>query len=1840
MARQYLTGFSNATNSIDSHFDKQLRSYEDSNKFQHNDITIENIAVHYRTTDFEIKGEKYLLIQEIQSDRFQKMHKAYGRGGQNSGYNQFREKTPFSGTNDWVSLAFRHALEDVVEQGDYKGIAWLDGRTQTRLEKGFDPLEPRGISARSLGEGYYQPTSKLDGDNLIFSHQFRTDWKVTVNKKDHPTFSKLLRGGGTVIQLDGDTYIDEYSFKHFMRDGDKMIKIEHGVDYSLIKGSDVVGYTMPAKGDSFVVFRKGLFKGSDFQQENGEFLYLGKNVHFNILKQNPFALFQDNIIPTAVKKQMTRNGLKANIKHNKELGFHVMPINKKSQLLIKEKGQPTYAKALPDPEPKFKPIAPTEAPKVATTNQYSSLERLIENQRPLDKRNGKQWLKYLTRQDMSLAEMKHTGVWDVLERNSTREIPKEKLIDIINKNQRGVTSYEIQVEGMSSEALAWKNVINEEIKDKSNDLYNRVNSGLKDTHRVFKIQDSSNGEFTILKAVPPPNSASLRAKYFIHSATPDTIGIVVSPTASDARHNAQQLWDAMSGRSSGTDWRNITIEAKGIILNKYTPENYREVLIQLEDVDYRNLARDGSVASSMRALVGSHFRDGFRSVRQKFPKKDLDLANTIVHYRATDYYIDGKKYLLIQEIQSDVFQKMQKAATKLGEIYDPYRDFLADTPYSGTNNWVALAIRDSIDKIVDEGDYKGIAWLDGRTQTRLEHGYDPELPDQYFGNTLFSRFLKETNVVVSSEGTTTKIKRRTSQNKKKTIIEIILNTESNKDFIKLLNAGGDVGVVDPGISKLSSILSVKIGGKSIQLVEGVDYIKSLGNTPNPNVLVAFRKGLFTDNYLIGSKEFESNIIFFVKKENKFAVYQDKIIPTAVTKQMKHNGLKTTIKHNKELGFHVMDIDEKAQLLIKEKGQPTYAKAIPSFKPIKPSESPTVLREKVKSATKQLDKNIVEREKALVSTAIKESEEKVLTSQLKDLEKRVAKFKPIAPSESPTSAAPVQYSSLERLIKSQRPLDKRNGKQWRKYLIGQGMSEAEMRYTGVWELLEKNKITETTKETLLATMSKNRADVKSYEAQDVGDFLEQSGVVLEWDDPINKKSVSKTDGIYKEINATQSFDSEVFVFQHSKNGEFTIIKAVPPSSKQSKHPILYYLYETQNRVLAVENPAADASTIRHYGQDTWNSWLGEEAVVAKDWRSLTIESQKLVKKDFPENYREVLIQLPGARDKLQHFKSDDLVRAVETTLLYHFRDEFERISSIVGEITVGDTIVHYRVSDYIIDDKNYLLIQEIQSDYFQKVKKLRGPPSRPSIYKKFREKTPFSGTNDWVSLAIRDAISKVAEDGDYKGIAWLDGRMQTRLEKSYDPDIPLAVSPTTIFEEARHTPIIKVDKDKLRFQLKITLPDPSWVTINKKDHPEFYKLSKEGGSILKISEFNHRYTEGRFVSIRRDGVVKPLVAGVDFKMLDGVNEPYLNFVVFRKGLFKESDFDAYYGKLNSISDLQVELLLKQENQFALFQDNIIPTAVKKQMTRNGLKANIKHNKELGFHVMDIDEKSQLLIKEKGQPTYAKALPDPEPKFKPLAPTMAPKRIVDPVTELGDAKGAVLEWVRHSHEPWRRVYYQAEINLNAIARSDKKFKAFDSVFTKYEPDYSGEMYRVLTSKLELKAGDLISDAAPSSASASRVGIRQFVMMGIAEIKSHIVIQKSDKPFAYNIQKVGDYGEDEVLIPPKAVLKVVSVRRNVSREGIGKVDEYVVKFVEPETVNDIALKRARLVSTRLTIEANQKNILSFEAIEAQLVLIDRKLDALDALEKAQAKVLPKTKLTKELKEAIAETNKILGL
>ena len=1450
--------FDNAVHRLRKHFPDQTLLFTD-------------IVAHYRTTDHRIKGKKYLLIQEIQSDYFQQVRREL----HSADHESFTERAPFSGTSNWVALAIRDALDKIVKEGGYAGIAWLDGRMQTRLEKDFDPETPDEYFGNTLftrffkegktditAEGTITQIRRLVSDERISMVEGLLDTELN---KD---FIKLFKEGGGTGVLDpelADTSIESFKIKR------KDTLLVEGVDYIKSQSSAL-------SSNVLVAFRKGLFESSDLLESEREFV---PSMMFSVKRKNPFALFQDKIIPSAVSKQMKHNGLKATITHNKDLGFHVMPIDEKSQLLIKEKGQPTYAKAVPlegeyKPLPKaesvpllnekvkqakkkldknivarekvkvgaavekkevkllssqledlekraekFSPLSKVQSiPTPAVQPFYSSLERLIEKQRPLDKRNGKQWSKYLITQGMSEAEMKHTGVWELLEKSKTKDISKETLLDTIDKNRATVYPLEVQEARRKVEGLVWPpDETNIEITDKNDWMYASINSREETPSQVYLVQQSTNAKYGVVRIV-----SDAKTSYRVAVIRREHVFSQDFDSISDAQHIAESWWIEMSNPKSKTDWSALTIESKGIVHGGKTvqydmvgkteiPEKYMEVLVALPNFASKKLKLfDDKTKDKVERLVNEHFRSQLSQKSEEMSDNNISPSDIVSHYRTSDYQIEGGKYLLIQEIQSDYFQTMRKLSqTKSGLVY---RELLETIPYSGTSNWIALAVRDALDKAVKEGGYDGIAWLDGRMQTWLEHGYDPDVGTVMRNSILGTAYI---NPIISKDGNDIKIehKRESSADD----IHSFIKSEGNEGFVKVLQEGGIFFEGPP--SAKQTIASVTIRGKSIPVVEGVDYFITMGMSPHllthipphrvaarrrhfSKYLYAFREGIFDKEMdFYDEEELINDVTFLAYRENKFALYQDNIIPKAVSTQMKRNGITPTITHNDDLGFHVMPLSETAQLLIKTRGQPTYAKAIP-------------------------------------------------------LE---GEFQPLPKAESLPATQPF-YSSLERLIKGQRETDIRNGTQWRKYLIGQDMSQAEMKVTGVWDVLEKSKTKEITKERLLKVINDPENDLTSKSISVERNVIDRGNdPMIRWDEDFEIEKFDEEDypKIIYHLTGRVEGDKYAHVAAGQDDSDSVQVGIIRITSDDGNVKYGYTVYtDILDDTMVGDRFSDSLEDIKHIAQSNAIDALYEYdrsnetySGSGSDWKNTTVEREfNHLGNETPENYQERIVMVTEFRrgvthhlDKGIHAADNSLESHLESGIAYYETNaETEDI-----DIDIRNAAVHYRTSDYEIEGDRYLLIQEIQSDFFQKLRKVYKSTTGNKAYKKFLEETPYSGTSNWVALAFRHALDAVVKEGDYKGIAWLDGRIASRLENA---------------------------------------------------------------------------------------------------------------------------------------------------NLKLFQDKIVTEAVRKQMRNNGVTPVITHNKKYSFHVMPLSDKDQLLIKTRGQPTYAKAIPL-EGEFKPLPKAESSKALTEKV-----------------------------------------------------------------------------------------------------------------------------------------------------------------------------------------------------------------------------------------------------
>ena len=645
---------------------------------------------------------------------------------------------------------------------------------------------------------------------------------------------------------------------------------------------------------------------------------------------------------------------------------------------------------------------------------------------------------------------------------------------------------------------------------------------------------------------------------------------------------------------------------------------------------------------------------------------------------------------------------------------------MEQTPYAGTSNWAALAFRHILDRVSNDGSYKGVAWLDGDMEGLLQ---------------------KDT-------GTHSKIfiggwPDKPSRTK---ISELKPQNEMDRQFKKILEKkeGYLIPEMDSRSKDVKGVAITRKGKPPIELVLGKDYFIYSGDEAfNDTVLV--RKNLFTpdERKLAGSetrgeifyaKEYSKIItkidgdhpILDVLHDNGFLLFQDKILPDAFKKQMVRNGLEPNVVYDKDKGLHIAAISDYSQRLILERGQPKYA-------PVK----------------------------------------------------TIEEFKPLTKAESVPLVQPF-YSSLERLIENQRPLDKRNGTQWRKYLIAEGMSKAEMKVTGVWDVLEKSKTKKVTQARLLKVINNPENDLTSKSISVQQDYENFSTASFRWDQDFKIQKLDVDDYpniIYhlKDHGEHKGSNKYAYVAEGKDTADFVSINIIRITRKDGN--VKYgWILDSENRDDAVVGRTFSDSLedAKHIGREKALSELeyfvfgGANDVemlgsVGRDWRGITIEQEfNHLGNEIPENYQERIVMVPELRRGVTHHLDDGITNA-NIALRGHLKDAIDRYKAASQlqdlDIDIRNAAVHYRTTDYKINGENYLLIQEIQSDFFQKLRRKYDSDTGNKAYKNFIETTPYSGTNHWVSLAFRDALDAVVKEGDYKGIAWLDGKLASNLESA-------------------------------------------------------------------------------------------------------------------------------------------------------------------------------------------------------------------------------------------------------------------------------------------------------------------------------------------------------------------------------------------------------------------------------------------------------------------------------------------
>ena len=192
---------------------------------------------------------------------------------------------------------------------------------------------------------------------------------------------------------------------------------------------------------------------------------------------------------------------------------------------------------------------------------------------------------------MSEAEMKHTGVWDELETNETKQISKDSLLATIESNK--VTSYSAVVNQkgvLKSVDVGWGSPtdptkkISETARKSLVENFGEYDFSIIQTARNklnlpegdYQSEHLKSSDLVIVRLVAKLERTTYAAVFTNRdTGAASTIGpshggyerMGGFDTASDAMHAAEKQVTAFNNpdRAFGTDWQTLTIESKNLI---------------------------------------------------------------------------------------------------------------------------------------------------------------------------------------------------------------------------------------------------------------------------------------------------------------------------------------------------------------------------------------------------------------------------------------------------------------------------------------------------------------------------------------------------------------------------------------------------------------------------------------------------------------------------------------------------------------------------------------------------------------------------------------------------------------------------------------------------------------------------------------------------------------------------------------------------------------------------------------------------------------------------------------------------------------------------------------------------------------------------------------------------------------------------------------------------------------------------------------------------------------------------------------------------------------------------
>ena len=386
---------------------------------------------------------------------------------------------------------------------------------------------------------------------------------------------------------------------------------------------------------------------------------------------------------------------------------------------------------------------------------YSRLREMLDTQPEATTKSGAKWRQYFNRKQMSTGEMDATGINDLLDAHGEEQVTREQLLSTIDSglDLRGQavdlagegtgpgfdTEWLLNEPNAPSEPEAENSFIVQRLNAEHANYGNDSSSQSEITDVILRSRSDHNSEYH----GPTANIYSLKQDGEEHWAFDISDSDYVSnlyPSQEEAQHAATfHLEDMDRGDhtdpSADNDWRGITLESRTIGTTATTPENYREIPIVIDGIsDMVPSAYQGAISTPLE----THWQG-------RVDARGHQREDVVMHIRTTDHMIDGKKYLMVQELQSDLFQgardahervltnaKEAKDGEKDGIDYGEtssdsqvvqeelqYEKFQKNTPYSSTASWVTLGMRHALEIAATEG-YEGVIWLGGNLETQLE----------------------------------------------------------------------------------------------------------------------------------------------------------------------------------------------------------------------------------------------------------------------------------------------------------------------------------------------------------------------------------------------------------------------------------------------------------------------------------------------------------------------------------------------------------------------------------------------------------------------------------------------------------------------------------------------------------------------------------------------------------------------------------------------------------------------------------------------------------------------------------------------------------------------------------------------------------------------------------------------------------------------------------------------------------------------------------------------------------------------------------------------------------------